>query len=267
MSAAGRGPIAVLVAVLGVVLVVSGCARGNSEGAGAASPGLPKYYSAADLLTVVAARQRADRTAVLRLSGRVDGPSGPTTLGGDGSLRIEPTGGVSAQFTQTLTAPGGTPQTARFVVTGSGQVFRDTGGSWTRVDHASTGTPDKTLATTAANVADTADPTANLARYSDAALIADAVDQPVDGVAAVRYLVVVDLVRAADLQTDPIIKAELRSQVDGGLTRISSTLWVDAANRPLRSENRQALPGIGTLTLTADYRDWGAPVSIAAPSL
>ncbi|GAA4675426.1 hypothetical protein GCM10023215_04160 [Pseudonocardia yuanmonensis] len=266
-AGAVRRPFALVLAAIAVVAVLAAavsCARGNSEDAGPGH-GLPKYYAAADLLTAVTHRQHADRTALLHLSGRVEAPQGgPTELGGDGALRVEP-GGISAQFTQTLSTPGGATQSAAFVVLPGGQVWRQTGGGWTRVDEAATGTPDKTLATTAANVVAGADPTAHLARYRDAALVADAADDTVDGVPAVRYLVVVDLVRAAELEQDPAAREALQAQAAGGVTRISSTLWVDEANRPLRSETRQTMPGVGTLTLTSDYRDWGTPVAIASP--
>ncbi|MCE3550228.1 hypothetical protein LWC33_02000 [Pseudonocardia sp. RS11V-5] len=270
-SAAGpsRRPLALVLAAIAVLVIGAGvvsCARGNSEDS--ADPhGLPKYYAAADLLTVVTQRQRADRTAHLRLSGRIDAGEGaaPTALGGDGALRVEQGGGLSVQFTQTLSPPGRAPQSTAFLVLPTGQVWRQGGSGWTRIDEAATGTPEKTVATTAANVVASADPTANLARYRDAALVADAADDTVEGVPAVRYLVVVDLVRAAELEQDPAVRDALRAQAGAGVTRISSTLWVDAANRPLRSETRQTMPGIGTLVLTSDYRDWGTPVAIASP--
>lgn len=257
----GRTLVLAACALLAVLVSVVSCARGNSTET--VVPGLPKYYAANDLLTAVTVRQRADRTAGLRLSGKVDGGGPPAEVVGDGALRIEQHG-LSAQFTQTVTT-GGRTQSAAVVTLPGGQVFRHDEAGWVRIDEAASGTPEKEWATVAANLADTADPTANLARYRDAALVADAVDDTAGGVAAVRYLVVVDLVRAAEQEPDPAVAQALRSQVSSGLTRISFTLWIDAANRPLRSEARQTLPGIGTLTLTADYRDWGAPVTITTP--
>ncbi|MFR9806644.1 hypothetical protein ACL02T_30785 [Pseudonocardia sp. RS010] len=263
----GRTPLVPVLAAIGVLLALVGavsCARGNSEDAGEGH-GLPKYYAAADLLTAVTRRQQQDRTVQLRLSGRLDTPeAAPTELSGHGALRVE-RDGVSAQLTQTLGPPSGAPSSSTFAVLRGEQVWQQAGDGWTRVDEAATGTPEKTLATTAANVVAGAEPTAHLARYRDAALVADAADDTVAGVPAVRYLVVVDLVRAAELEEDPAVREALRAQAEGGLTRMSSTLWIDADNRPLRSETRRNVPGVGTLTLTADYRDWGGPVAIAAP--
>ncbi|SDF74287.1 hypothetical protein [Pseudonocardia oroxyli] len=257
----GRTLVLAACALLAVLASVISCARGNStESAGS---GLPKYYAAEDLLTAVTVRQRTDRTAALRLSGHVDAGGPAAEVAGDGALRVEQSG-LAAQFTQTVTTDGQAQSAAMLVLPG-GQVYRQDEAGWVRIDQAASGTPEKQWATVAANLADTADPTANLARYRDAALVADAVDDTVGGVQAVRYLVVIDLVRAAEQEPDPAVAQALRGQVESGLTRISSTLWIDAANRPLRSEARQSLPGIGTLTLTADYRDWGAPVTITTP--
>ena len=263
-GARNRSSVLVLVAIalLAVSASVVSCARGNSDET--AVSGLPKFYAAGDLLTAVTVRQNRDRTAGLVLRGQVDAEGTPAEVVGEGALRVEPGGGVSAQFTQTVTV-GGQAQTSPMVVRPGGQVFRQVDGVWTRIDEAPGGSLDKQWATVAANLTDTADPTANLAHYREAALVADAVDDTVGGVAAVRYLVVVDLVRAAELEPDPAVREALHGQVQQGLTRISSTLWIDAANRPLRSEARQMLPGIGTLTLTADYRDWGRPVTITEP--
>ncbi|GAA4549437.1 hypothetical protein [Pseudonocardia xishanensis] len=249
-------------ALLAVLASVVSCARGNSDET--VVPGLPKYYATADLLTAVSTRRNTDRTAVLRLTGQLDAAGTPAEVVGDGALRVEQGGGVSARFTQTVTV-GGRAQSSAMVVRPGGQVFQQVAGVWTRIDEAPTGTTEKQWATVAVNLTDTADPTANLAHFREAALVADAVDDTVAGMPAVRYLVVVDLVRAADQEPDPAVRAALTEQVQRGLTRISSTLWIDAANRPLRSESRQTLPGLGELTVTADYRDWGTPVSIPEP--
>ncbi|MCW0214615.1 MAG: hypothetical protein OJJ54_14745 [Pseudonocardia sp.] len=261
------------------VLVASLTACGSPRPEPAASAGLRKVYDVRELLDAVTARQRTDRTATLQVAGHVDdGTSasvGPTaepamTVGGTGALRIEDSG-VSVDFTQTLTHSGEAPQSTGFVVL-PGQVFLRLPSArsgdprpWTKVDAASRDTTERTLATLATNVVNTADPTANISRFVDASLIADASDDNVDGIPAVRYTIVVDLNRAAELERDPAVRAQLQQQVAGGLTRISSTLWIDEEHHPVRSEAKQDMPGIGTLAMTADYRSWGTPVLITAP--
>jgi hypothetical protein len=260
-----------LLAVLGASL--AGCAGAPPQQT--AARGLPKVYDVRELLDAVTARQRTDRTAILQVAGHVeDGTHGPgepaMTVGGTGALRIEDSG-VSVDFTQTLTRSGEAPQSTGFVVL-PGQVFLRLPSAqpgdprpWTKVDAASGDAAERTLATLATNVVDSADPTADISRFADASLVADASDDPVEGTPAVRYTIVVDLNRAAELERDPTVRAQLQQQVAGGLTRISSRLWVDAENRPVRSEARQDMPGIGTLAMTADYRSWGTPVLITPP--
>ncbi len=232
---------------------------------------LPRYYDISELVAAVAERQRADGTARLSLDGDVTGRSSTLRFTGEGVLRLE-TRGVSVRFTQTVTQGDAAPQETGLVVL-PGEVYLrqppgpDTvaGKPWVRVDPTSSDPADQQRAVLAATLTDNADPTTNLARYADATLIADAADDQVDGASAVRYTIVVDLARAAVLQPDPALRAQLEQQVRNGLTRITSTLWVDGADRPVRSDVRQELPGIGTLKLTAGYRDWGQPVDIAPP--
>lgn len=268
------GARSVLLAVVAGVLALAGCAVPPAE-QDASGPELVRHGSASELLSAVAARIRGDGTAGIRLGGNIQGAAGPegdsgTQIGGEGVLRIGLDGAVTVEYTQSLTRAGQTYLSRAAVVDTVVYVqqpdLQGTMQGWTRVDRSSASSEQLTLATLAANVVDNADPTANPARYAEAALIADAVGVTVDGTPAVRYQIVVDLNRAVELATDPQARSELQAQLDAGLTRISSTLWVDAQDRPLRSESRHGLPGIGTLTLTIGYRDWGRPVGFTAPA-
>jgi len=245
-----------------VVLLLTGCAGGRAE-EGAPGP-LPRYYDPAQLVAALEHRKRADRTARLTLRGEVIGSSTRSVIG-DGELRLGDDG-TSVRFTQVLAEQGATPVKTGFVVVpGAVYVQRSPVGPWTRVDRSTPDRDTRRLAAMAATLTDGADPTANLTRYGTAALIADAVDDVVDGHPAIRYEIVVDLTRAASEQQDHIVRAQLEAQVKGGLTRISSILWVDVDHRPLRSAVRQYLPGFGTFDLISTYRDWGAAVDIGPP--
>jgi hypothetical protein len=245
-----------------LVVLLAGCAGSRAQEG--SSVRLPRYYDPAQLVAALEQQKRTHRTARIRLSGEVIGSSTRSVVG-DGELRLGDDG-AAVRLTQVLSEQGVEPvETAFVVLPGSVYVRRSAPGSWTRVDRS---TPDRTarrLAAMAATLTDGADPTANLTRYGDAALIADAADDVVDGVPAVRYKIVVDLTRAASEQQDHIVRAQLEAQVKGGLTRISALLWVDAEHRPVRSAVRQYLPGFGTFDLVSTYRDWGAPVAISAP--
>lgn len=248
--------------LLAVLVGLAGCAGGRAQEGSAGH--LPRYYDPAQLVAALEQQKRTHRTARLTLRGEVIGKS-TRSVTGDGELRLGDDG-AAVRLDQVLTEQGAAPVETGFVVLpGAVYVRRGPAAPWTRVDR---GTPDRDtrrLAAMAATLTDGADPTANLTRYGGAALIADAADDVVDGGPAVRYEIVVDLTRAAALQQDRLVRAQLQAQVEGGLTRISALLWVDAQHRPVRSAVRQYLPGFGVFDLVSTYRDWGAPVAISAP--
>lgn len=260
-----RVPWRLLALLLAATAALTGCSVAD-----AGTTGLPRLYDARDLVNAVAQRQRIDQTAKLSLTGEIKGAS-TLKFTGEGVLRVLPEG-VSFKFTQVVTQDGAPPQETGYVVLPDVTYLRlppapkdQKAKPWVRVDPHSSDPEAQRLAAAAATMTESADPMRSLSQYADATLVADAVDDTTDGVPTVRYTIVVDLARAAAAQPDPEIKAQLEKQVRGGLLRVTSTLWVDASHRPVRSEVRQDLPGIGVLTITGSYRDWGQPVEIDAP--
>lgn len=259
----GRWAAALLTTVLTTTLAATGCGAGAPD-----PPGLTRFYDVRQLIDAVAGQQRADRTARFSLRGELVGAQDVRLrFSGVGALRF--TDGVELAFTQIVTQRGAEPQETGFVVL-PGEVYlqtpeQDGERPWVRVDPADPDPEARQRIALAESVAQRADPTSTLAAYADATLVTDAADDVIEGDPAVRYTIVTDLARAAELTTDDALRARLHGQVRAGLTRVTSTLWVDADHRPLRSAARQELPGIGTLALTSSYRDWGAPAPIEAP--
>jgi hypothetical protein len=265
--------------LLPLLVALAGCSGPDPGAAGAPANGtaLPKYYDAKALLDAVGARERADGGAQTVLNGTLDppgtgtvpagapAPPGRRAVTGDGVLRFID-GTVSTRFDQRLGEAGTTQRTTGAVRTAGRTWLRLPGApGWAEVGRSQVAQPDLADATLAANIAGMADPLAGVTRYSDAALVAEAQDETLDDVATVRYTIVVDLVRAAAAETDPTMRAQLTQQVNGGLTRISSVVWVDRDQRPVRGRLRQELPGAGTLDLVTDYRSWGTPVTVDPP--
>lgn len=257
--------------LLGVCLLLvplAGCAATPGRPPAGGTPGaLPKYYDARALLTAVSARQRSDAGALTVLTGTLDGPGGRRSVTGEGAVRWVGDA-VDVRFDQRVGPVGGTPRTTGLVRTGGRTYLRVPGppaGRWLEIGRHAVPPADHTDATLATNIAGMADPLAGVRRYADASLVADAADESLDGVPTVRYTIVVDLVRAAAAETDPALRAQLENQVRGGLTRISTLIWVDADNRPVRARVRQELPGAGTLDLVTGYRSWGARVVVDPP--
>lgn len=263
-----RGPRArpLLLALCVALLAVAGCAGTPDPSPQAGAPSaLPKYYDAAALLAAVSARQRSDGGALTSFDGALDGPSGRQVVTGEGAVRFDGAA-VSARLDQRVGAQGATPRSTGLVRTGDRTWVRPPAAPrWLELGVDEVPAPARPDATLATNLAGMADPLAGVSRYADASLVADAVDEDVDGVATVRYTIVVDLVRAAAAETDPAVRAQLTDQVRSGLTRISAVVWVDADQRPVQARVRQELPGTGVLDLLAGYRAWGSPVRIDPP--
>jgi hypothetical protein len=249
-----------------VLLVVTGC----SSGATAAPTGeLTRYVAIDELIGAIAAQQRVDSTARFTLRGELTGAQDTRLrFTGTGVLRITEDA-VSLAFTQVVTQDGADPQETGFVVLPDAVYLRMPADGddrpWVWVDPADTDPEAQQLVAMATSVTERADLTGTLSRYAGATLVTDATDDVIEGDPAVRYTIVTDLARAAEITPDPVLRAQLEEQVRAGLTRVTSTLWVDAAHRPLRSSARQELPGIGTLAITSSYRDWGQAAEINPP--
>jgi hypothetical protein len=260
---AGRRAAALITTLL-VLALAAGCG-----GAPADASGLTRFFDVRQLIDAVAAQQRADGTARFSLRGELVGAQDTRLrFTGVGALRFG-ADEVALAFTQVVTQRGAEPQETGFVVLPDAVYLRMPGQGgerpWVRVDPTDTDAEAQQLIAMAASVTDRADPTSTLAAYADATLVTDAADDVIEGDPAVRYTIVTDLARAAEITPDPALRAQLEEQVRAGLTRVTSTLWVDAAHRPLRSSARQELPGIGTLAITSSYRDWGATAPIDPP--
>lgn len=251
-----------LALLLPLALLLGGCAGAPAPPGG---PVLPKYYDPRALLADVGARMLADGGALLSVSGTLAGPSGPVPVTGDGALRVDParpgaepavrldlrTGGDRTGLVRvagrTWVRPAGDPPAARWRQAGRDPLPAGVG------------------PVVAANVAAAADPLADVGRYADAVLVADAVDEPLDGVATVHYTLVVDLVRALATEADPVRRAALAAQREAGTTRIGSEVWLDAGRHPVQARIRRSLPGAGTLDALVRYRDWGSAVRVEPP--
>lgn len=264
-----RAAVALCAAVLGASL--SGCAWPGSSGA-VPDPGspsavsLPKYYDPEPLLADVSARTRSDGGAVLSVAGTLTAGGDPVPVTGDGAIRVDPAGaGAAVRLLLRAGAEGTVPRATEIVRVGERTWLRPQESGWVEAGRAPLPPDAVADATLAANVAAGVDPLAAVARYPDAVLVADAVDTDVDGVPAVHYTLVVDLVRAIATEHDPERRAALVAQQQAGVTRISTEIWLDAERRPVRGRLRQQLPDSGTVDLLIRYRDWGAPVTIEPP--
>lgn len=250
---------ALLALLLPLAVLLAGCAAPAGPAPGAVV--LPKYYDPRPLLADVDARMRTDGGALLSAAGSLTGAAGAVPVTVEGALRFDPgrPGGEPAVRLTLRTAGASTA----LVRTGGRTWVRPPGAGW--LEAGRDPMPAGTGAMVAVNVAAAADPLADPTRYADAVLVADAVDERVDGVPTVRYTLVVDLGRAVTAEADPVRRAALRDQQRAGTTRLAGEVWLDAERHPVQGRIRRSLPGAGTLDLLVRYRDWGSPVTVDPP--
>jgi hypothetical protein len=256
-------PVLVLLATL-----VAGCG-----GAGTAPPGpprLPHYAALAELGEAMGAAMRSTRTAKITISGSTSGGSVAATTTGSGALRYDPAGPSIALVERAQAANSNQPTVLGLIVLpdqafvnppASSGFTLPRGKTWLRIDPNATDPTIRRFAQLVRSVRQNADPTQSFAQFGDAAAITGVADDTVDGSPTVRYQIHVDTARAAARATDPAAKQALRQSAP-----VDSTLWLDAANRPVRVLLREPLPGgRATFTVDARYREWGRPVDIAPP--
>lgn len=250
-----------------LLLLLAGCSGAPGTPPAGTDPGavvLPKYHDPHPLLTDVDARMHADGGARLSLEGTLTGAAGAVPVTGDGALLFDRDRPGTEPAVRLELRSGGASSGTGLVRAGGRTWLRPAGAGWLEVGRDPM--PAGTEAMIAANAAAGADPLVDVSRYADAVLVADAVDERVDGVPTVRYTLVVDLARAITAEADPARRATLQAQQQAGTTRLSSEIWLDAERHPVQGRIRRSLPGAGTLELVTHYRDWGSPVTVDPPA-
>jgi hypothetical protein len=258
-----------------VATLLAGCGGAAAPTTPAPPPPLPRYTTLAELGSATGAEMKADRTAKITITAGTSGGSAQASTTGDGALSFGPDG-LSMTITQRVQRPeASTPAELTFVVLPDQAYVKPpveagyplpAGKSWLRIQPNSSDPVSQQFAQLVQSVRANADPTQSFTQFGDAASIVQSAEETLDGVRAVRYLIRVDVAKAAAQERDPVLKQELQQTASSGMSVVDSSLWLDARNRPLRVSLQQALPaGQGTYTVDARYHDWGQPVQIAPP--
>jgi hypothetical protein len=253
--------------VLGATL--AGCGGDDAPAVRA----LPKYVSLTELGAATANQQKIDKTATISLNGSLKART-ESTITGEGALRYDAEG-PAMQLTQKIEAGGGTPTELGLVVLPNTAFVRPPaegpsalpdGKTWIKIDPDAEDAKSKEFAQLVQAIRDNADPTRSFTQFGDAITVAESAEEALDGVPTMRYVLRVDLAKAAEQQHDPIMKKSLEQSVEGGLATLDYQLWLDASNRLTRVLVSQVLPDDqGEFTLDTRYRDWGKPVQITEP--
>ncbi|APU17301.1 MULTISPECIES: hypothetical protein [Actinoalloteichus] len=87
----------------------------------------------------------------------------------------------------------------------------------------------------------------------------------VDGVAAQRYELSVDVAEAIEAGTDESVTAAQESLLAAGVTTIEGTVWLDADDLPIRQVVEFEMPEAGTVRTETDFSLWGEAHEVLAP--
>ena len=259
-----------------VAVLVAGCGHADTAPAPPPAPVLPHYATVAQLAAAAAARRNTDRSLGFHLTG-VTTDSPPQSTSGDATVSFAADGPTLEvrQSDQPLNESPGPPftllvQPSRALLRPpAGTVAVPPGKSWFKVRQDPANAALTKFNQIVQSLRDSADPTRALAVLGDAAGITSATDDSLDGVPAVRYKISLDLTVAPQRQDNPAVVRALADAVANGGTSNDTTLWLDAADRPLRtvlSRTITANDGThSTYVMTVRYRDWGKPVTIPIP--
>jgi hypothetical protein len=233
-------------------------------------PPLPKFSSVEQLSAAVTTREQADKTAKMTITGGVDGQPDQEFYG-VGVLRLDQ-GGTSMQFAEQVQRPGAAPAEVTLVLQ-PGAVFLKPPAdavmpprkTWLQLGPYTSDPFYRRFLPMAAALR-ISDPRAFFAQYGDAVTITTSAEEAIDGARGVRYDLHADVAKAAANQPNPAIERALRNSLAAGLTSVDLKIWLDEANRPLRTLIDQPVPGTtGRFNLDSHYNTWGKTIYIGPP--
>jgi len=256
-----------------LVTLIGGCGQ---PAATSNAPPLPHYTSVSQLAAAAGAQQRADRFVKLHLTGvTTDNP--PRSMTGDGEISFDPAG-PRTRIEQSIQPMDAAPSPAFTLLILPNQVLLQPppgtvaappGKSWFQIRQTPGNTTLTQFSQLVQSLRDSSDPVQTFAQLGDAASAVTSGDEVLDGVAAVRYTVSLDLAKATEQRADPSVMHAVADLVRAGRAADDTTLWLDARNRPLRMLlSRTIASDTGartTYVVTVRYRDWGVPVDVPVP--
>lgn len=262
---------AMMLSGLAMTIIVAGCGQ-TAPSPAAPPPPMPKYTTLAELSTATANQMKLDKFVKITMN---VGTAGKPMTEMEGSFLFDPTG-IALQTEQRVYNGDTVREISMIVLQGQmyvkapGQFKLPPGKSWARVRPDTTNALLQTISKAVETTRQSLDPTQSLSQISDAATIVESVEEPSDGVRAMRYRARVDLNRAIAQLSDPSLQENFRrllsiAQASGGST-LDYVFWLDERNQLLHFLMELPLPGgQGTVKTEARYHDWGAPLAITPP--
>jgi hypothetical protein len=247
-------------------LVVCGIAAGMVALSGCATTtqgvATPAVTTVADLAHLMSSKTATMHTAHIQLDVRAAGKeataTGQVDLDGAASkiqmsMSIESVGALDMELigsTMYMKLPAGILPTEK---------------PWVKFDSNGTDPVSKALSGIVSQEQQSVDPTKMLTELAPVATITKSGKDTVAGQPATRYAISVD---TAKLLKSPLITPQVRKLFNSSGAKlpahINYVMWLDTDNLPVRFTVTEVVSG-QQIAITANYTDWGRPVSIQAP--
>jgi hypothetical protein len=248
---------------------ISGSAAPQGAGAPAASHSGERISTVADLGAVVQHNASAKNSVHVQMVMSVPG-AGAISAAGD--MRFA---GTQSAVRMTMTLPSlGDMQ--MIMVAGNiylklpanlaGMMGAGSTKPWVRIDLNGTDPTAKSLGS-AADLAGQTDPSAMIEQIKSAGTITKVTQEQLNGEQTTHYTITVDARKMAETMTDQAQKQAISAL---GVSTMPFDIWVNSANLPVRITTRIAYADQTSgqsqqVAMTANYTNWGQPVSVTAP--
>lgn len=260
---------ALLPAALSLLALVAGCTTsepGSPAGVDSAGGGeVIRYQNLAELAEAVTSRQREDQTVRFEISS----PDPAAGISGSGVSRIDEAG-AAARVTMRVPTTPGAPGGDTEVVLLPGEVFLklppelaiQPGKPWVRVTPDGSGPLSQAFGPLLDQLANTADPTAQLQRYQEAFTIRGVAEQERAGAPVAVYDVDVDIARLGQLMSEQGQPSPVSALPPG--TELALRLALDGDDRLREAVTTVTLQG-RPMEIVTTFSGWGEPVDISPP--
>jgi hypothetical protein len=260
---------------LALTLALAGCgskeagipsaANDSSAGGGSA----PKVFgNALDLAGAVNNNSKAKQSAKLSIEA-----TGAMSMKGDGAFRVNGSD-VAMKMSMDMGASIGKMEMVivdkafymKMPTTLAGQGGLSAGKPWIKISADGTDPLSKTLGPLLENMGQSFDVSKTMDQIKNAGQITKSAKETLDGQDTTHYWVTIDMLKAAQTQTDPALKkAAEDAAAKSGVKSMDMEIWVNTDNLPVQIV--MATPAVQgqTMNMKMKYLDWGQPVDITAP--
>jgi hypothetical protein len=262
-----------VVAGLALVLTLAGCGSkeaGTPSAANGSGGELKIFGNALDLAGAVNSTSKTKQSAKITM----EATGGGQTMKGDGAFRVNGDD-VAMKMAMDMAGQG----KLEFVIVDKAffmkippELAAAAGGEmptdkpWLKISADGTDPLSKMLGPMLNKLGDSFDVSNTMDQIKNAGEITKSAKETLDGAEVTHYWVKVDMVKAAQAQTDPELKkaAEEAAKTMPNKT-VDMEIWINKDNLPVQMTMTMPVGAGQNMDMKMKYLDWGQPVDITAP--